>query len=784
MCAYHNDRNSVEQKPRRPWKQPLMGNTLAAEFPSTWSDPDVLKWKKDAEARQQCVYLQFEGSQFQDITDLSEELCITKICFAIYGMPTNEANTLEEAYTADQRKFAAKVYNTIRDIWLKAPMSRFKLGFIFVFCKQGDEEYQVPLFRLLWDESDEHTSRYIDTACRVYESAQDWRDNNCMPMMKYCYPKRLFYTCSSGYDYRFDPDEKTVLQFGTSPACDFLSRVGRTLDVVISTVGMTVGVAALFTPAGFISAPILLGVGGTSAVYGAGRAVNRLIDKVTHGESLTDLEGVLLTLSIIAAPLSFLTSLSNARLAAGAASGRIFSQTQRILATVLSLTTLTVDSFSFILNVVNLIDKFENDNLTTLDVLQFSVSTLFFANTLIQPKTAWDVIAKAQEQRITAIADNLSDAQAKAAFRSFLEENKGDGSIRATSKVVRCLNRVEDPNRFFKSIDGYSTKIAGRKGKTVFLSNDKGAVHQLRPNDRVRLSMGGQHEPKIQKIGKLRECLGCDYKKHELLGDLTAQQKGRVNKVFGGAAKYNRNIVDYAARLARKMGVSDPDGFMSLVEVVAAKANANSQFNYNDEATFNSFHSDIMSDLVKIGKIAAGKNRKFADQFKALYHYRKHGEEFMESCTPEFYVGNLPSNILRNGKLTDVCDITSINTDGIRETFTKKTYFLPNDSMLVTIEKEGVNQITISTMFKKPCGWEEFMNRFQMTNVPLPQMALDRLASVTGLAAVQLVLRSNSSTYQNFDFCKSDPGYEMYQMMVAVLVSDLADYFDQNNNER
>lgn len=120
-----------------------MGNTLNAEYPSTWNDTDVLKWKEEAKARQQCAYLQFEGSQFQDITDLPVELRITKICFAIYGMPTNEANTLEKAYSFDQRKFATKVYNTIHDTWKVAPESRFNLGFIFIYCKEGNKEYQV-----------------------------------------------------------------------------------------------------------------------------------------------------------------------------------------------------------------------------------------------------------------------------------------------------------------------------------------------------------------------------------------------------------------------------------------------------------------------------------------------------------------------------------------------------------------------------------------------------------------------------------------------------------------
>ncbi|KAL6743091.1 hypothetical protein Aduo_016174 [Ancylostoma duodenale] len=69
-----------------------------------------------------------------------------------------------------------------------------------------------------------------------------------------------------------------------------------------------------------------------------------------------------------------------------------------------------------------------------------------------------------------------------------------------------------------------------------------------------------------------------------------------------------------------------------------------------------------VSDLTKIGKIATRKNLKFVDQFKALNHYRKHGEEFTELGTLKFYMDYLPSDILRNRRLAEVCDITSINT--------------------------------------------------------------------------------------------------------------------------
>ncbi|KAK6049290.1 hypothetical protein COOONC_13205, partial [Cooperia oncophora] len=311
---------------------------------------------------------------------------------------------------------------------MKAPEKLFQLGFAFIFLQRGRK--RVPVFRLLWEKTfTGFSTRIIDTACRVYKSAQDWKNNNCLPMVKYCYPKDLYYTCNSDDTYAFDPQKRVIVEFGTSPACDTMSRLGRICDVVISFVGAAVGVTGIFTPAGFIAAPILFGVGGTSAVY-----AHRLFDKKTHGESIIDREGILLWLSIAAAPLHMLSGFASARLAAGAASGRIFSQSERILATVLMLTTVGVDGFSFIINVANIIDKGRNGNLTTLDVLQFSVSTLFFTNTLIQPKTAWGVIKQAQQHRITTIAENMTDVKAKEAFQSYLEQNKGDGSIKATSK--------------------------------------------------------------------------------------------------------------------------------------------------------------------------------------------------------------------------------------------------------------------------------------------------------------------------------------------------------------
>ncbi|KAF1755031.1 hypothetical protein GCK72_021598 [Caenorhabditis remanei] len=737
-----------------------MGNTLGGEYLSTWDNADVKKWQETARNMQQCTYLQFGGSQFHDLTDLSVELRVTKICYAIYGPPIEEADTLEEAYSKDQREFGTKCYDKILEMWKKAPEPRFKLGFIFVFCKEGDKEFQVPLFRLLWEKKgNTDTNRYIDTSLRVYDCAKDWKENNHMPMMKYCHPENLFYTCTNDWSYNFDEKEEVVLGFNTSPACDLVSRIARVADVIITTVGMTVGVVAIFTPAGFISGPILLSVGAGSAGWGVGRATQRLIDKGTHGESLTDLESALLWLSLAAAPLNLLNGFVGAKLAAGAASGRIFSQTQRVLATLLMFTVVGVDSFSFLLNLTNLIDKAIKDQLTTLDVLQFSVSTLFFGNMLIQPKTATGIIKKAQNQKIQEISKKMTDADAKVAFKKYLDANKGKGGIHDGAKIVRDLLKMEDPNAFFNGV-----KNLDQLGIGVNYSENRQSG-----------------TPSVQKPAKLKACLGGkDYKDHQHLGQLNDQQVGRLNKVFGGAAKYDEHVVNFATKVANEVKMTkNPDGFMSIVEMVAAQAKQDSNFVRTGDVK--NFTAGIQKDLKIVTEIGNKNQLKFADPYKALYHYRKHGSEFMNKCTPKFYLGELPGQIQDRGQLADVCKVTSDLPSGGTEMFTRKTYLRKDNAMLVVIEND--NMKTISTMYKKPDCWAEYTKQFPEVKYPTPNANFANLAYVAGLDAVQLQLRSSSFFFKNNNITERDPNYERYQAMIGILAQDMANCLKHDSEE-
>lgn len=278
-------------------------------------------------------------------------------------------------------------------------------------------------------------------------------------------------------------------------------------------------------------------------------SVQRLIDKGGHGESLTDLESLTLYFSIAATPLHFISSLANAKLATGAAQGKVFTSSTRVLATLLNISTIGIDGALMALGLANLINKAKAGQVSTLDVLQFSMSIFFFANTLVQPKTVGQIIKEAQRQRIQEISNSMRDADAQMAFQDYLQKNAG--SMHKDAEVIKTLTLIKNLNEFFANVPN---------GPVTGAQNEY------------------QHQKpaKVNKVGKLNKSLGVDnYEKFQIDGkdifqNMDDRTKGRINKVFGGAAGYDRDVVSTAEGLAKTLGATDANKFMSLVEVIAA----------------------------------------------------------------------------------------------------------------------------------------------------------------------------------------------------------------------
>ncbi|GMS93138.1 hypothetical protein PENTCL1PPCAC_15313 [Pristionchus entomophagus] len=455
-----------------------MGNTWTQDTRKTWENEDVKLWKDNCWILQKQYYNGYEGAQFHRIDcsqDGNVELLTAKICFALFGIPTEaDATSLLDGYTTDQQKDAIAFVERICELYKLGKDAAVEVR-LSPPCGYGNCMNPTN-----WSTrcrfSDFATITYMDTFKRVYKSWQDWQDSNKFPMMKYCFPTPGYYSCSEVHD-KYNENESPRISFGTSPACDISARVASTLDVssMITSFGSAgIIIAGMFTPL----APVIL-VGGTiaglsGAAWGTTRSVQRLVDKGQHGESLSDLESVTSWLAIALMPLSVATSAVNATLTSGArVSGRIFSSTVRTAATIINCTTVGLQSGMLVLGLANLVQKAKNKQLTSLDVLQYSMTIFFFTNTVMQPKTASGIIAKAQSEHIQQYRESMTDDAMRSTFERYLNQNKGDGGIQDTSKIVRNLNKIDNPDQVFRGLaDVDSIAIGGRKGNTLLIASD------------------------------------------------------------------------------------------------------------------------------------------------------------------------------------------------------------------------------------------------------------------------------------------------------------------------
>jgi Domain of unknown function (DUF4781) len=117
-----------------------------------------------------------------------------------------------------------------------------RVGFIFISCNQEETEFVLPLFSVFvgTDDQGKDKRQYVDTQYRIYRDWDDWKTNNRLPMLKYAYPQRGFFTCSGNWTYHFDEDCDPDVESGTSPQCDLSSRILRQADnlTAITSLGL------------------------------------------------------------------------------------------------------------------------------------------------------------------------------------------------------------------------------------------------------------------------------------------------------------------------------------------------------------------------------------------------------------------------------------------------------------------------------------------------------------------------------------------------------------------
>ncbi|CAF1494253.1 unnamed protein product, partial [Rotaria magnacalcarata] len=354
----------------------------------------------------------------------------------------------------------------------------------------------------------------------------------------------------------------------------------------------------------------------------------------SQGDSLTDREALSDWVAV---------SINAFHEATGAKTGAILGLSARVIVTILNMSTLCVNSLSIAVAVTNLIIKGINGQLTILDILQFSIGVFFFSNTLIQPKTAGQIIKRAQNECLAAVKEDVQVTNLVKIFARQTHDNE---------RIIESICLINDPNEFFTSVAETNSYIHLTK-YGLFNLNDDIDIHPrtfkkiggaINPDRRVELLKvttkynngeitEDQYSAAVRSF-RQNENFTFLLTRDEIMNKVT--KVDRLGRVLYGR-NFNQDIIQSTTIIAKKRACSNTCDFCSYVELIchelqdrisAEKIHILNDLKNRSSAFFHDFNNRLDADLHQVQRLRHTTAYQFTNDLSAVYHFRKHGNEF------------------------------------------------------------------------------------------------------------------------------------------------------------
>ncbi|XP_034828125.1 uncharacterized protein [Maniola hyperantus] len=361
--------------------------------------------------------------------------------------------------------------------------------------------------------------------------------------------------------------------------------------------------------------------GATTGAYGVTRSSYALYDRASHSQSIafTDAEARGCWLSIVGSSLGFAQGRMIASMTQSARLGEVMSKAGRIAFLVVQTGTLTVNGIGIVHGLAVLIDKSERDELTALDVFQFSASVLFFTNAAINLKTASTIIKEVQHDVIDGHRQGLESKDAKKLFNKQTGKLRGPDEMHGNAKVVKQLNRIENSKDLYemmsdKNVDNHKVKLTPDGFKGMLEVNKNLKIHPLKLLEILKdlpesqqaifdytkkfadgtLTKDKFHEEmetycrryqiafesmREETMKKLCQIYGKEKVNDIVVGgkkifaNATPHEIDRLRVVLENTAKSDKTIIDMATEFAKTRGCTNTKDFLLYTEYFVADLN-------------------------------------------------------------------------------------------------------------------------------------------------------------------------------------------------------------------
>ncbi|XP_058808441.1 uncharacterized protein LOC131674025 isoform X2 [Phymastichus coffea] len=223
----------------------------------------------------------------------------------------------------------------------------------------------------------------------------------------------------------------------------------------IGTVG--IGVAAIFNP---ITAPIAIAgaVGGVlSGVWGGSRAVNELVDRKIHGQSIDvrNKQAMPAWFGAVGSALGLAASGGSALLSKAIRTGTSISKGAQITHDVIMISNLSVNSISVGYNSMHLVQQYkQNGEISVKDVFLWSAHILFICNSAVNMRFALNIIKSDQNQILKDFEESLRSNRHRREFRRLVRNTGANISdeVSRNGQIIKSLTKISNKDEFFATI--------------------------------------------------------------------------------------------------------------------------------------------------------------------------------------------------------------------------------------------------------------------------------------------------------------------------------------------
>ncbi|XP_055840814.1 uncharacterized protein LOC129908383 [Episyrphus balteatus] len=343
------------------------------------------------------------------------------------------------------------------------------------------------------DDSTDRCMVFIDEHANVYKNWNHFMETNFLPAGIALAPPKGVYV--------FEKD-KLIVDSWITPANSVGHKAAATADVVAGVGGFAAAggtLAALALPAIVPALPVLGAVCIVTGAYSSIRSGWNLWSRKDHEQSigLKDSSARGAWLGVASGALAVSSSVATKSLAQLALAGKEVSLVREVVVNGMNISTMLLSGTGVANGILDLLLKYSDDEeVTTLDVLQVAASLAIFTHSAYNFRLASTIVTQAQDSKVNAYRSELSNRQRKMFDKLTKETIRTRGASMGKTDVIRLINEVPD-RQYLNDLNRINRNL--NENNVRFSAGNNG---QILLNDEVHVNSGDLRNSVQHGIGE------------------------------------------------------------------------------------------------------------------------------------------------------------------------------------------------------------------------------------------------------------------------------------------